>query len=379
MDFKIIGNDQWTKELQKFIYTEILPKSVSPKDNEYMKDLVSEEAMQIWVKAFTHKSYDANILKNYETLEKLGDPSVKAAFTQRIIQKYPAITPGELSNMTTYYLAKMKQAQISEELGLPNWMRILTPHTPSTKEDALEAVHGALCIVGDLIIGSGNGQSLSSNFTYSIYDFDNITIEGTQRDPKMKLKDTFEKLGWFSGKQLEFIDIEKWTPNPNDKNKWQLDILLPIEGKTQIREQKLGKYEGKSTDYLARQYGRSKQGAIKKAYSQAVDTLNDYYGITHENASLMKREYELTKIPEKAREKLASTGYVDIDYSFDKAGGSTHIQLIGITENGEADILLSLQSSENYSKNKLINIVNDLYENMSEEEMSQYKGKVYKL
>ena len=73
--------------------------TVPPQDKD--KILSSENMKKYFIPAFTDESIDYE--QNYETLETMGDLWANTFIGEKIIRKWPNITPSELSNMLAYY------------------------------------------------------------------------------------------------------------------------------------------------------------------------------------------------------------------------------------------------------------------------------------
>ena len=162
---------EWINQLQQMIYTKIAPLAIPDNDTKRRIQLVNQEAMMIWVRAFTHKSFDPNAENNYELLEHLGDKAIGLAFDQYLINKFPAteneaaITESESSELITSYMSKQNQAEMSANLGLDNWVRTLFDKSMHVREDIFESMFGALIQIGDRVMGKGVGY-VSVSYTH---------------------------------------------------------------------------------------------------------------------------------------------------------------------------------------------------------------------
>jgi len=204
--------NKWFEGLRYYLYNVIIPKALSDTDPNYeimREKLVNGDAMKIWVKVFTHKSFNPNGIDNYETIEHMGDTSMKTAFDSAVIQKYPDINEYDITLMNNYYVSKPIQRNISKELGLYKWLRTVIPLTIHVHEDLLEALFGGLFKIGDRVIGKGNGYSLSSNLAARIYNVDDIDINIVLAHPRSQIKEIIEKMRWHEGSGLKAEDIEK--------------------------------------------------------------------------------------------------------------------------------------------------------------------------
>jgi dsRNA-specific ribonuclease len=190
-------SSQWLGELRRYI--SCLLTSVID-DNDLIILMVSADAMRIWARAFTHSNWNAK--ENYEALETLGDGSLKYLFRKYLLREQKDITPAMLSNFETYYMSKMFQAKISNELQLPDWIRIQGNLTISIIEDLFESLFGAIDAVWDVVFNSGyiippkfyNGIGARFlGFIFKDHIFDSKRALG---NPKTLLLQTSTRLYW---------------------------------------------------------------------------------------------------------------------------------------------------------------------------------------
>nr|QBK89846.1 MAG: ribonuclease III [Pithovirus LCPAC101] len=358
---------EYMKILSVFLLDNIIPLLISDTINEYEK-LLSQEAMEIFLRAFTHKTFNTDILKNNINMEKLGDTSMETTFLYNVIQKYPDIGPGTLSNMKNYYMSKDIKNEISKKLDLPEWLRSNVVHELSgdTPEKTLNALAGGIYLVGDLIYGDGYGQLLNSNFVSRIYNFeDDVTIENMLNNPITQLKDIMERLHWFPYgiKQMDLDSYMKFTKNPNKKYKWQLDIIMPEEGKEYIMENKIGKYDGKSHSVFGSQWAGTKRNAKEKAAKQALEVLKKDYYIDKKYVDLFIKNAKWDKLSDKSKDKLANDGYDSVDYIYTKRGKSQYLHMVGINVN-TSDILLVIKDTGYTNRESLVSKINKIYDDI---------------
>ena len=194
----------WEQALKDFLVNEMLPLA-SPSSPDLYEVLTTPEAMKIWKKSFTHKSWDRNKENNYELLEKLGDKVMGLTFNDYIIRIRPNVTEGELTKLDHFYMAKADQGRAGRELGLAKFILLRYGLTLSDTEDTLESYFGALFKVGKIILGSGPAYQLTENTLINIYgkiisptNFEEVTKEIVLGDPKTQIKEIFEGFGWIS-------------------------------------------------------------------------------------------------------------------------------------------------------------------------------------
>jgi len=189
-------NEAWAKRLIEFLYTDLLMYAVP--DDEQRAKLLSEQALYFWFPAFTHVSYNPNDGENYEVLEKLGDPEMEAAFDTFILvdKEMFGITEGQLSSLKGYYLAKKFQSVLSEQLGLPQYVRTTQNLNLSIQEDVLEAVYGAMKLTLMFFLSDQDKSKIIYKFLQG--QFINIEIDRSifYGPPKTQVKEIFEKMNW---------------------------------------------------------------------------------------------------------------------------------------------------------------------------------------
>lgn len=145
---------QWTAEFQDYLFHLLRMIWPSQKGEEICKQMVGPEMMPIWIKAFTHETYDIDVRNNYENFETLGDKFVGAAFTLYTYNYFEGnINEQELTNYKNQYMQKLYQAEVSRFMKLGNWLRLSEDTKPTFKmfEDVFESFCGAMHIVGDLV------------------------------------------------------------------------------------------------------------------------------------------------------------------------------------------------------------------------------------
>src|SRR5690606_8950252 len=120
-------------------------------DSNTVNTLLSKENMQqYWIPAFTHRSYDPTPDRNYEKLEYWGDSALKLSFRNYLALNYPQFNESELSNLSNHYMSTEEQASLSDQLGLPKYLRSYVAVTRGIQEDLLESFYGALYSIGGM-------------------------------------------------------------------------------------------------------------------------------------------------------------------------------------------------------------------------------------
>lgn len=319
----------WLQSLQKFLYEKILP--LAEPNGENRKKLVSAKAMQIWMKAFTHKSYNPNIGHNYEELEKLGDAVMKMNYIKFIMKTYPNITNSQISELVIYYLSKEEQSPISKKLELETWVRTSVLTTSHISEDVLEALFGALDLVGDQELSFGSGNILAFNLVVNLYSKIPINPIVFKGHPKSQVVQIFTKLNWGSV-------IEIWEANP-DTFSGTMTLQLPCRAIQDLQERGIN-----ISPTLAVVEGHSKESIKRRTYLAALDYLASK-GITQEWANSEKERGirnnpDLAPLYPAAEERLHREGYVDMTFKLPQVSGQgCYAQLIGILPDERTKVL----------------------------------------
>lgn len=154
---------EWVSEFQNYIGY-VLSKFI--KDKEAVNNLLTQDAMPVWIQAFTTKSYKPDSTENYEILEKLGDAVFKYTFTRHLIKKFGnEVNPNFLTNYTKIYLSEKYQPYLAKSLGFEPWIRRdFTIADLKALEDVSESFVGALEMIGNKIRGIGYGVYLCQAF-----------------------------------------------------------------------------------------------------------------------------------------------------------------------------------------------------------------------
>jgi len=215
---------------------------------------------------------------------------------------------------------------------------------------------------------TGTGQLLISNFVSNIYNFEDVTLENMLNNPITQLKDVLERLHWFpyTSTQMDLDEYMRFTKNPNKKYKWQLDIIMPDEGKEYIRENKIGKYNGKSHDVFGSQWANTKRGAKEKAAKQSLQVLESDYGINKRYVDNFVKDAKWNKLSEKAKDNLVNDGYDSVDYIHTKRGKVQYLHMVGINSD-TSDIILVIKSIGNTNRESLIKEINKIYDEIGKQ------------
>ncbi|MNK72566.1 ribonuclease III [compost metagenome] len=321
------NSKEWILDLQQMIATTIAPL-VEP-NTAKQGYLTDESAMGVWAVAFTDETYNPNVGENYESLEKIGDAFMKAAFLQYLEERYPDINQYELSEMINYYLSKPRQAEIALKLGLNKYVRTNVTVSTHMFEDLLEAVFGALQKIGTAAHSVGVGYAYAYNLIVSIYNDTPLDRGVTVGNPKTQIKQIFDKMGWGTVG-------ERW-----DENSGTFSILVPRQATSTFRE------HGINGEIIAYGRGNTQKVASADAYPRALRFLSEH-GITQAWADSQKNTDkldlpELRELYQNALSKARSEGLESLSFTRPKITSSEcFYQLIGSDSNGRLTVLVTI-------------------------------------
>lgn len=113
--------------------------------DEYTEEILSDDNIPIWIRSFIHETF--NYLKNYESIEFLGDRLCKTNFSIYMIAKYPGLLKNELTEYHNQYMSKDHQWYISDDMNLKELClcdREVLTFTSKYKTDLMESFVGSL-------------------------------------------------------------------------------------------------------------------------------------------------------------------------------------------------------------------------------------------
>jgi dsRNA-specific ribonuclease len=174
-------------ELYKYVYTilAVLTEGMLERKEQdnFIKNIVNKETMKTWISCFTHKTYDPNEGKNYETLESVGDKILSYTFKTYLYDRFPDISASQLNNLDQQYMSTHYQSIISEKLRLTEWLRVggdVPRSSEKIREDLLESFFGTLdtVMIKNKKFGLGFGARLCMNFIRKVFNINiNMDIE----------------------------------------------------------------------------------------------------------------------------------------------------------------------------------------------------------
>lgn len=335
----------WYNGLRDYLMNQILPLIVGKPEQREM--MVSPEMMnEVWIPCFTHESFDPNVGNNYEELEFVGDHAMEYNFIMYLYLNYK-FNRAELSQLKSHYMSKPFQAKISLMLGLNKWVRFRTVHIDThTFEDILEALFGAINIVGDRVFKFGAGNGLCFVMMNHIFSQEPIDMQYTKGKPKTVMKETFEQLKLcpqemrLKGKvRTVYKPYESYEDDEMTRTT-TMTISLCDEGVKDLRE--LGIQI--DSPILAVESGNTKKVATDNAYQAALNRIRAL-GMSEEWVEKIRgnrdiNNPELAPLIGSVQNKLKSEGYDGFYLSRvqqDREG--KYYQLIGIRPDNTKVIL----------------------------------------
>jgi len=316
----------WISSLQHYLYQEILPLA-EPDENRRVK-LVDAESMRVWQAAFTDKSYNPNYGLNYEVLEKIGDAALKLAFNRYLLLRFPDIDQLELSEMTSFYLAKSELAEIGLQLHVDKYARTLLDKNANLYEDVVESIFGALMEVGDRAYQIGVGYILCYNLVVNLWNNRPLSLTVASGMPKTQVKQIFEKLRWGPvGEEWSAPTFKVLANSLAQSQLKAIGITLPA--------------------VLGMAQGQTKAVASASAYKKALETL-DGLGVTQEWANQQRDILEFSTpevrgLLKPFEEKYHQQGYVSTAFTVARTTSThTYLQLLGISADGLRTVLATV-------------------------------------
>jgi dsRNA-specific ribonuclease len=337
----------WLNQLRDFLFGQILTGVVADPQNR--AQYVSIRAMHVWKAAFTHESYNPNQGQNYEVLEKAGDSAMKLAFTWYIMVRYPSVDQGQLSRFNDAYMAKTKQAEMSESLHLRDYIRTYLDMSRHVKEDAFESLFGGLFVIsqgmvpgfqltsGDVVkLGYHNcNKLLESIFAYITLDLN--VLKGSEIN---QVKEIFNKMHWSETTNVN-KEIENEYKRSDDQFVVELHFNQPFydwvdrvnkvqasQGKSQMVVNRINTTFGYGVDY-------AQSDAKRKAYISGLEYLTKS-GMTWEWADAMKKanpywDDETKSLINQANQRAQSEGFTKVKFGKIRKGKSAYyFQLLAV-------------------------------------------------
>jgi dsRNA-specific ribonuclease len=179
--------------------------------DKYKQWLLSSESLLIFNDVFT--SNTANVLKNYEVYEQLGDITVNKFIVWYMYKRFPQLNCAQgvkiVARLRINYCSKQSFAQIAESLGFWPFITASEEERSHNKkpllEDTLEAFFGAVEFIIDKHTLTGVGYAVAFDILESIFNNLYISLKYEDLyDAKTRLKELFD----FCGDKLGSIKYE---------------------------------------------------------------------------------------------------------------------------------------------------------------------------
>ncbi len=291
---------EWKRSLQKYIREDLVPR-ILPLNSKMGKKktanilkmrsiIASDEAMEIWVPAFTHPTFDPKIDQNFEVYEYIGDKMLSYALGVYMKKKFPYANQDHLNNFDTSFTSRKPLAYISKKTKLIDHVRTIEKLTDDKEiSDIFESVVGAISKIGDELIGPGVGFIIAYNYITSIYNWydDELGMEkGETSYVNQVMQGYYDSLGWKKIGQSNVL-FEDW----NNETK-TLTVYLTPEAITMLTKmgnppEKVFLYQGKKRAILATAPGPTRKKATDGLYRIALRNLQTIYKISPRETKIL--------------------------------------------------------------------------------------------
>lgn len=317
--------------------------------------ITDPKAQAVWIRGFTHQSFDPNVDSNYEILEFLGDKILKHIFTVYLYDTFPGYDQHYLTQMENHYMSAPEQTKMTQHLGLDRFIRVSDfgsrVFDVKITGDLFESFIGSIYTVANLY-KSGIGIFIAKKVLFNMmenYEIDEDIRYGSSAH--QQITNIFGKLYSYNKNtnryyRLDFppgsLPIKKDNYLIIELNEHQLDYLKRHNKNVprvlaKIKERKLDKYE------------------LNAFFKEALNVLNSH-GIDTPWSIKMQHKADFERIDiiptiNKARERRNKEGYIDWKFKTIAKLGNTQqliemgltnyevLQLIGIAPNGRQYIL----------------------------------------
>ena len=199
------------------------------------------------LQALTHKSF--NSLKNYETLEFLGDRVLGFVISKRLIDLYPHAKVGLLDKKLASVVNKKMCLKIGNKYKLHRF--ILVGNKSNKKTNIVNKIISDSCesIIGAIYLDSG--FEIVRKFILKSWDDFLSTSIDTKVDPKTQLQE-------FSLKKYKILPMYKLISNTGPRHKPNFKVGVKIT----------------NTNFVY-SYGSSKKNAEQSAAMELLKTLKN--------------------------------------------------------------------------------------------------------
>ena len=328
----------WKEELRKFIKKTL---SIITNNEIILDKMTSDEAMVIWIRAFTSDLWDPNPENNYQILEYFGDYVMKLTFNDFLLKENPDLSESQATSLLRTYVSKIVQGSISNKLGFPRYIRSPIEVSTSVAEDILESFFGGLMSIADKVFRQGMGYGLAYNFVTYIYtEIEPIDISRGIDPNKTLVKNIFNRLEWSS-------DPKDYESFENIGDKWTFMLTWPLKARNFLKTKNI------TSDVLVvvRDF-RTQKAAESSAYSEAISILNNLgitteFSIKEQEKRRQKGQNQFARLYRQALDKAATQGYIELDFKFptpssNKKDSKRYIYMSGQDSEGKSNSMLIL-------------------------------------
>lgn len=405
-------DELWVARLKQMLFKLLLNIIDEEELEEYY---FSEDAMKIWILAFTNETYSPS--ENNEEFEYLGDAAVKFIFPKLLMRMLPQLHKNDYTELNTRYMSKIEQGKLGYEMGFSK-KDGTKPHLIRTKgvdiitinlvADVFEAFFGALDTISDNI-RDGLGYINCYNMLYYLFKDKVISDAGSHAktqiqqlftrfelpkpleksdegkeiqikfSPKMVLyfkqnkiktnellSDANEKKEAYKQaiitlQKLDIIKVTEITQSNKNKDKQMFDVILTNNHLNFLKNYGIAL----DNNVIGHGEAPTKKDAESKAYSNALDFLSKIRvelapeGITtswaEKNKLLLDISHpDVVKYLKPVAEKLSKEKFVSFEFvtpAKTSEKKNALIQLIGIRSDGKKYVLASTKVDQKDRKN----------------------------
>ena len=231
--------EDWKSRVRSFVLDEVrnrvMAANSAPEGLEQMwQDWERPEVLEIFEKAFVHKSVAPNESDNYELLDFMGDRQLKFSFAEYAQRRFPGITVSELSELDSAVMSKIRQAELSEKMGLHLLLLAADDSVGrdiDVREDLFESLFGAVTVAGDNLF-QGNGSAFAANLLTQIMLNEEIDFSLSMGNAITQVKEVLEILP--GGHQVTLESLE--TAYKTTDGRWNYTLNLPPTVISTMRE-----------------------------------------------------------------------------------------------------------------------------------------------
>ena len=191
---------------------------------EYMQDIwsIKIQDVNLYIKAFTHKSYKNDCNTNNERLEFLGDSVLQIIITEYLFKRFPNKSEGFLTKVRMKLINGTNLAELGSKLKLEKFIRISSRLKQINKkliEDAFEALTGVIYIEH----GLEKTQKVIVKIFEKYIDFEEILIDNNYKEILLKYSQQMRDCN-NNPLKLEYFLIDEVGPAHNKIFRFQVSL-----------------------------------------------------------------------------------------------------------------------------------------------------------